>query len=145
MKSPCSQLRWFGLMILIGVMGCGSGLSSVTGKVMYKGTPAAGAVVVFHPKGASPESPRPTGAVKENGTFSLETITTPGAAPGDYSVTVVWDAPATGKKLKKGMGGEDEREAKADRLGGKYSNLNTTPLKVTINPGSNQLEPFQLD
>jgi hypothetical protein len=55
----------------VGMAGCGSpaGLYPVSGKVLYKGEPAVGAVVYFHQEGPSPvpASTIPFGIVEENG------------------------------------------------------------------------------
>ena len=46
----------------------------VQGKLLYKNQPMSGALVTFHPKGADEVSAvRPTGLVKEDGTFTLAT------------------------------------------------------------------------
>ena len=67
--------RW--LLMLASVVpplvgaGCGNppGLYSVSGKVLYKGEPAAGAVVYFHHEGPSapPSSEIPFGIVEDDG------------------------------------------------------------------------------
>ena len=52
--------RWFvivaSMSLCAGAPGCGNtpGYYTVQGKVFYKGWPAAGAVVYFHPEGSAP-------------------------------------------------------------------------------------------
>src|SRR5262245_5483103 len=99
------------LFVLL-LAGCGPSMSRVTGKVMHKGAPAKGAVVVFHPKDdANPKTPRPTGAVQEDGSFEMETVQTSGVTPGRYGVTIFWAAPPSASKGGKisMTGGDNER------------------------------------
>jgi hypothetical protein len=123
--------------------GGGGGLEPVRGKVLYKGEPAKGAVVSFHPvAGNELDTIPPTGVAGEDGSFSLSTRKPDdGAAPGHYVVTVVWPEPPG---LKKAKGGIPERGAAADQLKGNYADKAKSTLKVEIKKGTNQLEPFDL-
>src|SRR5262245_1382391 len=91
--------RWLLVPVVLAGSGCGNrvGLSPVTGKVLYKGEPAAGAVVYFH-RHAEPgtvSGPTPYGTVEDDGSFSLATEGLGhGARPGMYSVLVEWRDPA---------------------------------------------------
>ena len=111
-------------------------LHPVQGRVLYKDKPATGAKVVFHPLGDSaPGLPLPQATVEADGAFRLSTRTQhDGAAPGKYAVTVSW--PSDGKKE------EDGTAAGPDRLGGRYANPKTTPLRAEVGSSDNQLEPF---
>ena len=63
----------------------------VTGKVTFDGRPAAGALVVFHPKDASAGLPTPNALVDKQGNYTLSSYTAGDGAPaGEYVVTVVW-------------------------------------------------------
>ena len=69
------KTMWPVLALAIVAGGCGgpAGLIPVSGKVLYRGEPAAGAVVYFH-RQAEPGSsggPIPFGIVEGDGTFSL--------------------------------------------------------------------------
>jgi hypothetical protein len=135
--------RLLGCLVLFAA-GCGGGLATVTGKVTHKGAPVKGANLIFHPKGGGPEAVRPTGHTGDDGTFTLESIRTPGAAPGEYGVTIVWPQPP-GKGLKNMAGGEEERASGGDRLGGRYADRERPKFTVTIKSGSNALEPFAVE
>lgn len=147
MRKPGMSWRpWTVLCLGVVVLSCtscgGGGFAPVRGKVLYKGQPAKGAVVSFHPAGANDlDTVRATGVAGEDGTFTLTTHKPDdGAKPGQYLVTVVWPEPFAEKKSK----GIPERGSAADQLKGKYSDRAKSTLKVEIKKGSNQLEPFDL-
>ena len=126
-----------GAVILVFVLGCGSGQKPaipVKGQVFYKDSqPAAGALVVFHPIPAdsSPTAVKPSGEVREDGSFSLTTYKPGDGAPaGEYAVTVIWLEKPTGPKLT------ENRGLAKDRLDGRYNSADTTKLKATVNESS---------
>ena len=130
-------------------LGCGSGgkkLYPVTGKLTYQNRPAVGAMVIFHPKGdKTPQAIRPSGLVKEDGTYTL--FSGPGdegkgASAGEYEVAVTWDAPPKGPAG--GMGGGGEQKLTGDQLGGRYRDPATSGLKATINAGPTEIPAFEL-
>ena len=61
--------------VSVPMSGCGNpaGFFPVSGKVLYKGEPAAGAVVYFHREGgpAAPKQAIPYGVVDDGGSFDL--------------------------------------------------------------------------
>ena len=58
----------------------------VTGKVLHKGQPVAGATVIFEPLGSTPAA---TGETDTAGRFQLTTFNpNDGAVPGEYKVAV---------------------------------------------------------
>ena len=115
----------------------------VTGKVLYRGAPAAGAEVVFHstlPRSEQKGLPIPRGVAGEGGEFQLTSFNPNDGAPaGDYEVTVVWPEPPPA--------GSDPEAAgdPIDRLGGQFANPTTSGLKATVTAGNNELEPFALE
>jgi hypothetical protein len=119
----------------------GGALTSVQGKVLYKGQPLSGALVTFHPKeGADMNVTLPTGFTKEDGTFTLTTGQKEGAAPGEYVVTVICsEVPKTAKKVFSTGGPETQ-----DRLGGAYAHREKSRITATIKKGVNNLDPFDL-
>src|SRR5439155_9511032 len=128
----------------IGICCLGFGISctggakpnSVRGKVTYKGAPVDGASVIFHPRGqAGPDVVRPVAVTAADGTFSLRTAGVEGAPPGEYDVTVIWEKPPPG-----GWTGENREDA----LRGRYSRPGQSGLKATVQPGNNDLAPFDL-
>jgi hypothetical protein len=63
----------------------------VTGQVVVNGQPAAGAMVVFHPKDQAAGLPTPNAVVDKQGNYTLSTYAASDGAPaGEYVVTVVW-------------------------------------------------------
>ena len=114
--------------------GASSKLYPVTGQVLYLGKPAEGAMVVFQPVNAGPDSPMPTGTVGPDGTFKL---TTPGrgegAPAGEYVVLVTWYPPNA-----------RELENPRNKLPEWYGIASDSPLRATVNQGPTELEPFRL-
>jgi len=133
----------FAVMVGMCALGCsGSGkLNPVTGKVMYKSQPLAGALVTFHPKGSKDfKTERPTGLTKEDGTFSISTGKNEGAPEGEYVVTIICSQTPGNAGKKISTGGMET----VDVLKGAYSGVENSRLLVTVKSGSNQLEPFDL-
>lgn len=116
---------------------CGGGapkLYPVQGKVLYLEQPAEGAIVVFQPVNSGPDSFMPSGMVGPDGTFSLRTHPHGEGAPaGEYVVLVTWLPPNA-----------REQENPKNKLPGRYSSVAESPLRVTVKPGPNELEPFRL-
>jgi hypothetical protein len=134
----------------LSITGCGSGLSTVTGTVTYKGEPCKGAFIVFHPVNpASEKAIRPYGTVGDDGKFQLTSdpqIPNGGALPGEYIVAIIWNAPAKKPNPNQGMGGEGENKTQeTDLLNGKYRDEKVSSIRRTVKPGSNTLEPITLD
>src|SRR5438128_100993 len=92
--SPCARLGLFGCFAAFILCGCGSGtpLYPVRGEVFFKGKPAAGALVVFHPvEDKDGKVTRPRGTVEADGSFTLSSHAKgDGAAVGEYVVTINW-------------------------------------------------------
>jgi hypothetical protein len=141
--------------ICAATVGCGSpaGLVPVSGKVLYRGEPAAGAVVYFHQEGnaGGPQLPVPVGIVQDDGTFFLASDTLGnGARPGRYSVFVEWkDMSGDGTAPVKTRGTvklvkRSRVRSGPDRLGGRYFDVGKPLLHAEVKPGSNQLAPFEL-
>ncbi len=123
---------------LVVLAGCGAReegppLFPVSGKVLFKGEPAAGAQVYFHPPGpADSKKLRPHGKADAKGVFRLSTRRSEdGAAEGEYTVTIVWPvAPDT--------------DDSPDRLKGRYQQAQYSRIRVRVKSGDNQLDPFDL-
>jgi hypothetical protein len=133
-----------GLVTLCGVACSGSqSLNPVTGKVIHKNQPLAGALVTFHPKGSKDlKVERPTALTKEDGTFTVKTGQKDGAPAGDYLVTIICSVPVNKKAGKAiSLGSDDDA---ADVLQGAYANVDTSKFPVTIKSGPNELQPFDL-
>jgi len=126
------------------IIGCSSGgLNSVTGKVTVKGKPEKGVVVIFHPENSKLTSNRPSGVTGDDGSFTLASGTDSGAPSGDYKVTFTWPEEYRLKNKSKAISTDEDRET-MDRLNGRYSNVDTSQIKITIKSGKNSLPAFEL-
>jgi hypothetical protein len=145
---------WCVLASAIVSGGCGSpaGLVSVSGKVLYHGEPAAGAVVYFH-RQAEPGAAAgaiPYGIVEDDGTYSLETEGLGrGARPGTYTVLVEWREKGDGVSEVKSRGNvklvkRSRVRSGPDRLKGRYFDIAKPLLHTDVAAGSNPLPPFEL-
>ena len=106
----------------------------VSGQVLVNGQPANGARVVFHHlDGWGEKSIVPQAVTGEDGRFVLSTYGTGDGAPaGDYRVVVAWPAYRRGRNVG------------PDRLMGKFAKPETSGMKAHIEPGPNELPPFDL-
>jgi hypothetical protein len=135
-------------MLILVVSGCGSATRCypTSGTVMVQQQPAAGAVVILHPRNANEQLAklRPYGTVDSSGKFTLNCMEPgDGAPPGEYAVTITWEVadPALAKP------DSDDPEATVtvpDRLGGKYKDPKTSGLTATIKAGTNEIPAFSL-
>jgi hypothetical protein len=118
-------------------------LSVVRGKVLYKGEPATGAQVIFHPrKEQGGQTLIPTGVVEQDGSFTLVTNNKDQGAPrGDYYVFVIWteDRAPAGKRK-----GRKIKAVPEDVFKGKYADHRHPRFKAQVKEGTNELPPFEL-
>src|SRR5438270_555295 len=126
-RARLGVLGCFGIIVLCG---CGSRrpLYAVRGEVFFKGKPAQGALVVFHPLGGTDSKVvRPRGTVEADGSFQLSSYAQgDGAAPGEYVVTINW------LDLDK-----RKEENVPDRLKGHYTNRETSKLRIKVEAQTN--------
>lgn len=120
----------------------------IEGKVTYKGKPAKGAVVSFHPLGdnatAKPQI-LPTADCEDDGSFRLSTYMQHDGAPeGDYAVTIFWAAPTKAVE-EEDEGDEEERGETINLLPHLYSHKDTTTLKYTVKAGPNEPANFDIE
>ena len=129
------------LSALLPLTGCGRSAPNqvpvfpAQGTVIVNGKPAAGAVVVLHPKdGAS--APAARAEVQPDGTFFATTYAPrDGAAEGDYVVTVEWYRP---------------REKNGEFIFGpnlvppKYSRPETSKIEVHVASQANHFPPITI-
>jgi hypothetical protein len=137
--------RLLPLAIAAGALACSScgnssGLYPVTGKLLFNGEPAVGAMVTFIRKdSADPlKDSTPQGIVGEDGTFTLAGPAGEGAPPGEYVVLVEW---------KEGAGSQRARApalSAPDRLQKKYLDPKKPLLTATVEAKSNTLPPFEV-
>jgi hypothetical protein len=124
-------------LLLLGASCSGrKAVYSVTGKVLFEGRPAVGAVVQFHPLDkAEKDRLAPLGEVGADGTFQLTTYAQGDGAPaGRYAVTVSWGVPS---KSGDGM----------DRLlvPARYLSPATSKLTAEAPTQAVELPPFKLN
>jgi hypothetical protein len=99
------------------------------------GKPVAGATVVLHPVGSGADSAlKPGGFTDADGMYVLTTRThSDGAPAGEYVATVeVRAAP------------KSPADDPPDRLKGKFRDPKTSPFKLTVTKGDNELPTIQL-
>ena len=102
----------------VSCTGTAEGLSSVSGKVLCNGQPAAGAVLLFHRESGGEAVPAnvasviPSAIASDDGSFTVESQPMGyGAAPGKYKVLVQWPEdsdparPRSGSKTNDRFGG----------------------------------------
>jgi len=150
-----SVLMMAGAMVAAALAGCGNsaGRFPVSGKVVYRGEPAAGAVVYFHRQmePGSPSESIPYGIVEDDGSFQLASDDIGnGARPGSYLVLVEWrdgSGDRVDVKTRKGKPKQVKRvrlRGGTDRLKGRYFDISKPLLRADVKAESNQLAPFEL-
>ena len=142
-RSINRQFRVLAATIIVFVVclptGCGSKrpgvkVYPVRGEVFFKGDPAAGATIHFHPVEA--KSPTAFAKVDEDGSFRLSTFGTfDGAAAGDYVVTV-------SRRDEKNVDGDIV--VSPDAFGDRYSKRDQSKIKVTIEKDERILDAIEL-
>lgn len=130
-----AALAWLGLALLSAI-GCGKAepervaVHPVKGQVILAGKPAAGAVVVFHPK-APGAFPPPRAQADKDGNYSVTTFKTADGAPlGEYVITVELRA-----LVEKG----GEYIAGPNQVPAQYSEVRTSKLVASVVEGENQV------
>lgn len=139
-RSP-AQLAVTLLLPLAGLLaGCSGGeprseVHRTRGSLMVNGKPAEGAILSFHPadgKNFDQRGSRPRAVVEADGSFAVSTYGDRDGAPaGDYAVSVVW------------LENADSADP-ADKLGGRFATPQQSRWRVQIQPGDNQLEPYEI-
>lgn len=135
-RAACRSLPAFVLALTLA--SCGETrrpVYPVRGKALFRGKPAAGALLIFNLVGEpDPKVVKPQGVVESDGSFEVSTYGEKDGAPaGEYAVTFVWLI--ENPKTKKHWSPLPTRLMQPDQSG----------LRVTIKEeGSNELQPFQL-
>jgi hypothetical protein len=130
-------------VLVLTVVGCGgSGRPAVhptRGQLWIGSKPAIHARIALQPVGEGKENlPHPVGIVGEDGSFRLTSFDAADGAPaGEYAVTVT-------QYLAAGKRGSDETTP-VNYLPARYAKAETSRLRVTIQPGTNELPPFRLE
>ena len=110
----------------------------VSGKVMYKASPAAGATVFLTRKGGDTINDHMImGIVQEDGSFELVCGSLgKGAPPGEYDVLIEW------KQVSGQSQGRPEHGP--DKLKGRYADPKHPLLHTTVEAKTNDLPLFEL-
>jgi hypothetical protein len=117
------------------IPGYGKSVTPVTGKVFYRGSPAAGAEIVFRHLDAATKKPAgyAHGRVEADGTFRLTTYHAfDGAAPGEHQVSLTWHSSTRGG------------ERGVNRLPERYGSPETSKLTATVHSGGRNELVFEL-
>lgn len=108
----------------------------VRGRILVDGRPAAKAQVLFHPTEGGNDDPRPTGQTDDQGYFHLTSYRNGDGAPeGSYNVTVTWF-----RVLPRSR----DEVVRYNALPQRYAAPQSSPLRVTVAKGKNELTPLQL-
>jgi hypothetical protein len=133
---------------LLSVAACGPAggrrpeLGKVSGKVTYKGKPIAKGEVIFTPSkdkgGASGQVA--TGTIESDGSYSLTTFDTgDGAILGQHVVTVIVPSQDLRELNKPRPDGSIPYILPKGGVPEKYSNVDTSPFRYTVDPGQNTI------
>ena len=108
----------------------------VTGQVKVANEIPEGALVVLYPSGPSNADLRPSGKVKQDGSFTLTTYDADDGAPaGDYVATIQWN-----KTIKRG----NEYAAGPNVVPPAYATQDKSPWKIHVAAGATTLEPLNI-
>lgn len=136
-------------LTVIGVLllgGCADSLEPeipvrhpVAGKVLYRGQPARGFRVIFHPLQDFGEVKfAPSAITDDEGKFRLQSYDPDDGAPlGEYAVTFEWPDHLI-------QADDPDPKPVNDRLRGAYSDPGKSQIKVTVVAGQNELQPMVL-
>jgi hypothetical protein len=163
MTAAVAALAWS----CVSCTGTAEGLSSVSGKVLCNGQPAAGAVLFFHRETGGDAAPVnaatiiPTAVAGDDGRFTVDSQPLGyGAAPGKYKVLIQWPEdsdPAqarSGSKTKTAsVGGKKVSVTKRnkldpvapDRLKGRYMDSSKPQFHAEVKAGSTDLDTYELE
>jgi hypothetical protein len=111
----------------------------VHGQILLGGRPIPQATVTFHPLNAAATDLRPSAQTDEQGYFDLSSYGKGDGAPeGQYTITVTWLRSGVFRGLAKG------ETTTYNVLPRRYANPSTSQLAATVNPGTNELAPIQV-
>ncbi len=133
-------------MLLATLTGCGSGTpktSPAKGIVTRAGVPCVGAMVVLHPLAKErANDPKPVATANEQGVVVFTTFAKDdGAVPGEYGVTIVWNAKSSGGTMS--LSGEGQTGL--DQLGNRYGDPRNPKIKVTVEAGKPNDFKFEVE
>jgi hypothetical protein len=143
-------------LLATSLVGCGNKarlpVNPVHGRVLYKGQGVPRATVVFFPDGDAANlvgNVRPFAYTEADGSFDVKTyVGGDGAPPGDYrvSITTFYASPKRGP-VKDALVGEEAPQTFVQipkPISEKFANIESAGIKITIQEGENNLDPFEL-
>lgn len=108
----------------------------IDGRLVVDGRPTAGVEVRLHAFPVEGLAPTPMAVTRADGNFSVRTNAwQAGVAAGEYRVTVTF-CPH--------VASSEEYVPGANQLRRRYARAATTPLRVTVRPGANQLGTWDI-
>ena len=142
LRSPFLMKLILANLAIVVLAGCGGpNLPKVKGNITVDGTPADGAILLFHPVEGK-EMKLATGVADSDGTYSLVADMKEGIQPGKYAVSLTWPDPAFKPNEASKMRGD--AEAGPDLLKGRYVMKEKSGLTAEITSTTSELPPFQL-
>jgi hypothetical protein len=127
-------------MLALTCASCGNknNIYPVSGKITYKGSPAAGATVFFYRQGGDTMNEHMImSIVQDDGAFELVCGSLgKGAPPGEYDVAIEWKQVSGQSKGRPQHG--------PDKLKGRYADPKRPRFHATIKAERNDLAPFDL-
>jgi hypothetical protein len=144
-----SLAPWATFVLVSGLSSCAppppadqANLTPGTGTIKYRGNPLPRALVSFTPDGNTPAVPA-QGLTGEDGRYELTNVRgKKGVAPGDYKVTVSRRLFPDGKEVPPDDTTPPIDSKARESLAPKYSSLETTTLRVTVQSGGG---PYDFD
>jgi hypothetical protein len=143
---------------MLSIIGCGqpaanddqpwsidtSKFKPVSGKITIKGKPYAKVVVAFFSSKGIPSS----GETDADGNYTIQTMGTAGAPPGDYKVALSYflapDGSAQGMGSRSAMVQSDKMIAARETLPAEYADVNKTSLRASISGEGGKFD-FDID
>lgn len=144
LNSRSSMLILIAVGFLVAV-GCSPQGSNVSGTVTFEGKPLPDAKITFYAEGVEPQT---SYAAKSDEQGNYELLLPEGAEgpkPGSYAVTVIKVVPKKGAKITEDQD-LDQLEAAGlvtNSLPRQFGRIESTPLKVTVESGTNDI-PLKL-
>lgn len=126
----------FGATILgvaVAVVGCSRHPAKLSGEVMLDGEPLPTGVIMLSPARTGPSA---YGEIGPDGRYELKTGSEKGLEPGEYVVTVAANEPGPDVPESETGAAPPIRPLMTPS---KYADVGTSPLRITVKPGSQKL------
>jgi len=141
MSYRCLAAIFFSFSAAFGGCGSGTSLVPVTGTITVDGSPAEGAVILFHPDESENKSIS-SAVANSDGAFSPVTDSEPGLPVGRYKLSVRWPDPSVKPTETEIMLGTDSMGE--DLLKGRYVSKDKSALTAEVTSTTTVLTPLTL-